>query len=114
MPGFPTPYRVRVYGYIGTVIDAHGNVTDEWDDIAHEVAVHGWAPPSSDREMVGGRTAITRGLDLYAPPETPIGPQDHVEVGGVRYEVVGYPEDYTHGPFAWQAGLRINLQTVEG
>ena len=78
-----------------------------------EVEVFGWAPPSPDAELRDIGTGVRRDLDLY----TPTGfarPGDHVVIDGNRWEVIGYPEDFTHGPFGFPAGYRINLQRVEG
>lgn len=114
MPAFPTPYTVQLHAYQASAMDAHGNVTDLWDEVGTEVAVYGWAPPSPDTETLGGREAITRGLDLYVPPEVTASPQDRFTVDGARYDVVGHPEDFTHGPFGWQPGKRISLTRIDG
>lgn len=114
MPTFPTPYTVQVHTYQASALDPHGNLVDLWDEDGTEVAVYGWAPPSPDTETLGGREAITRGLDLFVPPGVEVGPQDRITVDGVRYDVVGHTEDFTHGPFGWRPGNRINLTRADG
>ena len=110
----PTPYTVTRAVYTPGAADAHNNVTDAWAD-AIPVLVHGWAPGSGDKEPAEpGRTAVVRDLDLYAPAGTVSAPRDRWTVDGTPYESVGHEEDYTHSPFGWDAGVRVNLIRVEG
>jgi len=114
MSTLPTPYTVTRAAFTPGATDAHGNPVDAWGT-AQSVAVHGWAPPPADTDPNdSARSAVVRDLDLYAPAGTVGYPQDRWGVGGVTYEQVGYPEDYTKGPWQWAAGVRINLKRVEG
>lgn len=111
---YPTPYTVTRASFTPGTTDAHGNATDTWATAA-SVAVHGWAPASADKEpFESGRSPVVRDLDLYAPSGTVSAPRDRWTVDGTPYESVGHEEDYTHGPFGWAAGVRINLLRVEG
>lgn len=92
--------------------DGWGSPTRGWADPV-VVEVFGWAPPSPDTEIRDIGTGTRRDLDLYAPTGF-TRPRDRVTVDGVLYECVGWPEDYTHGPFGFEAGYRINLKRVEG
>lgn len=110
----PTPYTVLHEVYVAGVKDAHGNPVAQWAPPVL-LSVHGWAPPTGDREPVeGNRNAVIRDLDVYAPAGTVVAPKDRITINGDRFEVVGHPEDYSHGPWRWQAGVRINLLRVEG
>lgn len=110
----PTPYTVLLERFVDGVEDAHGNVSSGWADPV-PVAVHGWATPGSDQEpFEAGRNTVLRDLDVYAPGGTVVAPRDHIAVDGVLFEVVGYVEDYTKGPWQWNAGVRINLKRIEG
>lgn len=110
----PTPYTVTREVYTPGAADAHNNVTDAWA-AAIPVLVHGWAPASADKEpFESGRSPVVRDLDLYAPSGTVSAPRDRWTVDGTPYESVGHEDDYTHGPFGWAAGVRINLLRVEG
>lgn len=110
----PTPYVVKRAAFVAGATDAHGNPRESWAAPV-DVAVHGWAPPAADKEPSDpGRSAVIRDLDLYAPAGTTGGSRDRWMVDGVLYEAVGYPEDYTKGPWQWAAGVRINLKRVEG
>lgn len=75
--------------------------------------VYGWAPPGAETEIRELGTGVRRDLDLYAA-EPFTAPGDKVSINGVMFEAVGWPEDYTHGPFAFAPGCRINLNRVEG
>ncbi len=109
----PTPYTVLREAWAPST-DAHGNESDGWA-AAVSVAVHGWSPPSADAEpFEPGRSPVVRDLDLYAPAGTAGGPRDRWTVDGVVYDAVGYPEDFTRGPWQWAAGVRVSLKRPEG
>lgn len=109
----PTPYTVLREAWSPTA-DAHGNEADGWAAPV-SVAVHGWSPPSADVEpFEPGRDPVERDLDVYAPAGTVGGPRDRWTVGGVAYDAVGYPEDFSHGPWDWAAGVRVSLKRAEG
>lgn len=92
--------------------DSWGTPTRGWS-AAVQVEVFGWASPGADSEIRDTATGVRRDLDLYSPTGF-TRPRDRVTVDGVLYECVGWPEDYTHGPFGFEAGYRINLKRVEG
>lgn len=108
MAMFPTPWVALHHPYIAGATDAHGNETEAWEVAAVSVPVYGWATPGSDTEINVRRTLVERDLDLYSPTN-PFGPKDRVMLGGQMFEVVGYAEDYNHGPFGFTPGYRINL-----
>lgn len=110
----PTPYAVQRAPFQPGSTDAHGNPVDAWGPSA-SVAVHGWAPPSADGSpAASGRDPVIRDVDLYAPAGTVGKPRDRWTLDGATYDQVGYPEDYTRGPWQWAAGVRINLKRSEG
>lgn len=110
----PTPYTVTREPFQPGTTDAHNNPVDAWGAPV-TVEVHGWAPPSQDKEPGDdNRSAVERDLDVYAPAGTAGAPRDRWTVDGVQYRQVGHVEDYTKGPWQWAAGARINLVRVEG
>ena len=115
MSTIPAPHAVTRAAFTPGSADAHGNPIPAWGTPA-SVSVHAFVPPGADTEPDDpARSAVVRDLDLYAPAGTVGLPQDRWVVGGVTYEQVGYPEDFTHGPWATNfAGVRINLKRVEG
>lgn len=110
----PTPYTVARLPFFEGEPDPYGDTRETWGS-PQDVDIHGWAPPSPDSApFEQSRGAIVRDLDLYAPTGTESAPRDHWLIEGTLYEQVGHAEDFTHGPFGFNAGLRINLKRVEG
>jgi hypothetical protein len=104
---FPTPWTVQHEKYLGGTNDSHGNLVDVWaSPVDHKV--YGWsAPRSAERETAGVEAEVVL-LQVFSP-HFAVGPQDRMTVDGVSYEVVGYPEDYGHGPFGFDPGMIVNL-----
>lgn len=109
----PTPYTVQRLPWSAGPEDDRGNTTDTWGTPVN-VLVHGWSPPAEDLENTSRADTVIHDLDLYAPAGTTANPQDRFVVDGMTYDVVGYVQDYTHGPWEWAAGVRINLKHMEG
>lgn len=111
---FPTPWSVDVATHETGPDDAHGDPSHSWGSFVPQ-NVYGWAAPSGDTEpFEAGRNAVVRDLDLYVPPAFSCSPRDRVRVDSVEYEVVGHPQDFTHGPFGFIPGAVVNLKRVEG
>lgn len=109
---FPLPYTIAHRAYSGTGEDDHGN---EIPAYAAPVTVAAfWWSPSSSEPAVAGHDRVVVDKVAVVDSATEIGPRDLVEIEGIEYEVVGYAEDYDHGPW-WVPGCRpVNLQRVEG
>lgn len=106
---FPLPHTVsRVRRERTRDVDALGN--DVWVDVEklEDVAVAGWATPSSDEPKLAGHDRRTVTVELYAPVGV-FRPEDAVRLPGRddTLEVVGEPENYSHGPFGWDPGLEV-------
>lgn len=121
---YPTPWTVGWHtATSGT--DAHNNPTattftpalgdDDAPVDGAPVKVMGWAPASS---VEPGINQVVYDLDLYCPPGTVVNPDDVVDlpldrsVG--RFEVVGWPEDWTKGPFGFTPGMVVQLRRIQG
>lgn len=96
--------------------DAHGNPTVVYtpplDAAGRPVRVMGWAPTQASEPTA---TAVEADLDLLVPPGVVSGPRDVVDVPDAgRFEVVGYAEDWSKGPFGFPAGIVVKLRRVEG
>lgn len=111
---FPTPYTVGWHHADPDATDAHGNPTTAYtpplDEDGTEVAVIGWAPVAMTES---GTTRVEADLDLFVPPETQSGPNDVVDLPDGPYEVVGWVEDYTKGPFGFTPGMVVKLRRVQ-
>lgn len=106
---FPLPHevtRIRRRRTLGR--DALNN--DVWvdEEESEQVAVAGWSVPTSDEPKLAGHDRRTVSIELLAP------------VGAFKYndsvllperedplEVIGEPENYSHGPFGWDPGLEV-------
>ncbi len=112
--GTPTPFTVQREVRSDGPANTHNVISDVYA-APGDVPVCGWAPPGPDVEPASsGRAEVVRDLDLYAPAGTRSAPRDRWTVDGIAYFAVGWPEDFTHGPWQWSAGVRINLKRIEG
>lgn len=113
MPFIPANYTATLEAWDSSTVDALGVPIAGWaDPVSHPVC--GWATPKSAEPKLAGHDRVTVDVELYAPSDFPAGPRDRVTVGGHAFEVVGEPEDYTHGPW-WNPGVRVwNLRRVDG
>jgi hypothetical protein len=48
-----------------------------------------WAEPTETTEIVDGRLAVRTGWTVAGPPNIDLRPDDHVEFGGVEYDITG-------------------------
>lgn len=103
----PTPWTVQHLAYAGTVDDAHGNPTPGYGAPVDR-AVFGWGAPQSAEPKTAGVESVVVDLQLFAPVFS-VGAADRFVVDGKTFEVVGDPEDYTHGPFGYAPGMVVNL-----
>lgn len=115
---FPTPFTVGHHTYSSTTEDDYGRegitFTPARDADGVEKAVYGWANPTGTEPKLAGHDRVVVEMELYSPPAFNPGPHDLIDLPGGQFEVIGYPEDYTHGPFGFQPGYVINLRRVEG
>lgn len=118
---FPTPFTVGVHTRGADGTDAHGNsvsvYTPPLPEAGTAVSVYGWFVPSTTEPPLAGHDRVIVDVQLMVPPGFPAGPRDVVDLPegpAGQFEVVGYPEDYTHGPFGWAPGAVINLRKVDG
>lgn len=108
------PYTVTREAFTPGALDAHGNPVDAWA-AGVSVSAIAWAPAGADKApvVVDGHPVITD-MDLYLPPSTTNAHRDKWTLTGTEYQQVGRGEDYTHGPFEWEAGIRVNLKLATG
>lgn len=111
---FPTSWTVEV-----TTPATSGGYDDFGNPIPSEPTtrtepVYGWAPAGSTETRVTWQQQVQADLEVYAPPTFTVTPADTVTVAGLEYEVAGEVEDYSHGPFGFAPGVRVNLRRVSG
>lgn len=110
----PTPFFVETRAYDGGGVDAHGSEIVSWASPVRQ-PVFGWSVPSSSEPKLAGHNRVVVQIELLAPPAFRVGPYDKVIVPGHgELDVLGVPEDFTHGPFGFMPGLVVNLGKVDG
>lgn len=111
---YPTPYTVQTSAFNKSGTDSHGNPVESWATPITQ-PVYGWAVPNSIQPKYAGQERTLVDVELYVPPGFVVGPRDRIILtGDWKFEAIGYPEDYTHGPFGFNPGLVVNLIRVEG
>jgi len=115
---FPTRFTVGLHTYSAGAGDDYNPSTPVYTPakIAAGVSarVYGWAPVSSAEPKVVGHDRVVVEMELLVPPNFAVAPQDLIDLDDGQYEVIGWPEDYTKGPFGFTPGKVINLRKVEG
>ena len=121
---FPTPFTVGWHHATESGEDGYGDPNIVYtppleDDNGQPVTgapvrVHTWAPPGARGMPEPDPGRVIHDLDLFVPPGTACSPSDVVEVPGMgRFEVVGWPLDYTTSPFApGLGGLVVELKRI--
>lgn len=110
---FPLLFEVGVQAFTGSGVDAHNNEIETWSDTTQH-RVYGWSSPKSDEPKVAGHDRVIVDVELLAPEGFPARAHDRVILPDGVFDVIGYAEDYNHGPFGWKPGLVLNLRRSEG
>lgn len=104
---FPLPFTCQHEHYAAGVEDDHGNTVSGWADPV-PVPCAWWSPTAeSSTEPLHGPTGgdrVTADLVLAVDAELAVDPRDRFTVNGARFEVVGLPKDFNHGPFGMAPG----------
>ncbi len=109
---FPLPFSCQHEAYIATTQDEHGNAVPEWAAPV-AVACFWWAPTPLHARLVEPAQPPTGGdllrvdLSLVVDSAVAVNHRDMFAVDGRRFEVIGLPQDYDHGPFGFVPNRRI-------
>ncbi|MBF6333441.1 hypothetical protein [Nocardia transvalensis] len=109
----PTPYLALVSDYSERHNEA-GRLITEWTPRPEAEPVYGWGPPQTREPKTAGYDRLVVDVELFAPPTFSVKPRDRVRLAGQDYQVIGYAEDYTHGPFGFAPGVVVNLRRGDG
>lgn len=110
---FPTPHTVSVSSRDSTLFDDHGVPVESWTTpVEHNVcAVY---VTSSAEPFTAGHERVIVDARIIAPTDFPAGPHDRIHWNDQVFEVIGWAEDYTSGPW-WNPGVKLwNLRRLEG
>lgn len=83
------------------------------DEQGIRLKVFGWSVRSSIEPPGPGpspHNLVITEVDLFAPPDFPVAPNDLVDLPDGQYEVIGESEDFGHGPFGSGLGLLVKLR----
>lgn len=109
---FPLPFTCAHEVYQVGAVDAHGNTTSTWAAPV-VVACVWWSPSSTEPPSppTGGQLV---GVDavLIVDEALSVDHRDRFVIDGQRFEVIGLPADYNHGPWATPGRLMINCKKV--
>jgi hypothetical protein len=112
-PRHPHGLTVTVRRFTAGEIDAHGNETGAWSDLA---LLKGCAfdPGSSSEPRLPGQDRVVVEPTLYAAHDAPVIPQDRIIVEGVEYEVDGVARRWGNPFTGSMVGAVISLRRVDG
>ena len=113
---YPTPWVVGWHTYTPGVEDSHGNIGESTyepplDEDGEPRRVIYIAPGGSSEP---NEVRVEHDIDLGVPADFTAHPNDVVDLPEGRFEVVGYPADYTRGPFGFQPGKVVELRRIQG
>lgn len=104
---FALPFTCSHEHYSAGAEDDHGNMTPTWADAADRACF--WWPVSSTEQAAGpsgsDQARVDRVLVLDAAVE--VDHRDRFIVAGRRFEVIGLPADYNHGPFGYEPDRQV-------
>lgn len=103
----PLPFTCLHEPYAAGVEDDHGNIIPG-EGAPVDRACFWWLPTSDEPSVpdAGGvRTAVD--VSLVLDSSVAVDPRDMFTVDGRRFEVIGLPKDYDHGPYEFRPNRRI-------
>lgn len=108
---FPLPFKCLREAYTPGVEDDHGNITPGWlDPVAVECI---WYSPNTADASTEPATPPTGGervtvdLVLVVDSSVPVDHRDRFTIEGRRFDVVGLPKDFNHGPFGFSPDRHV-------
>ena len=98
---FPLPFTCQHEPYTAGAEDDHGNIEPQWGSpVARQCCW--WCPSSTEPATPPtGGDRVTADLVLVLDSAVSVDHRDRFTVDGKRFEVVGIPKDYNHGPFGF-------------
>lgn len=101
----PLPFTCQHETYTAGEVNAHGNRAPGWSGPV-AVSCVWWSPSSSEpHEPAGDR--VTVDVVLVVDSALVVDHRDRFVIDGRRFDVVGLPKDYEHGPFGYSPKRRV-------
>lgn len=110
---FPLPFTCQHQAYTPGVEDDHGNTIPGWLDPA-DVKCVWWCPSSTEpTQAPTGGDRVIADVVLVVDSAVTVDHRDKFTVAGRKFEVIGIPKDYNHGPFGFSPDrLVVELKWV--
>lgn len=109
---FPLKWTAGHRVYSETDQDAHGNLIPTWAAPVDVPAM--WWSPSSTEPILAGHNRVQVDVVLVVDSTRVVSPHDRMVLGADVYEVIGFPEDYDHGPYSVPGRKPVNLRRWDG
>lgn len=113
MPDVPLPFTVQHQAYRAGVKDANGNPKPDWAPPVAR-ACFWWDPDSAEplQGPTGGATVVVDRV-LVLDVAVVVDHRDRFFWGDQRYDAIGLPKDFNHGPFGYAPNrLVVQLRGV--
>ena len=105
---------VTVYPRVEGAVDAHNNPVLSYGPGVSRKACAFWEGANAGEILAAGHERIQVRGYLITPKDFSMGPHDRIEVAAHMFEVEGYPQDHTMGPW-WNPGMVVwELSRIEG
>lgn len=109
---FPLLVEVQLSKRLSAGRDSRGNETFTYAP-SQSVLVHGLSPAWSDVSSDDRPHGLVGDHQLFAPHGLSVAPGDRVSREGTTWDVISV-QDWTDGPFGWNAGKQVQMKTTTG
>lgn len=101
----PLPFTCHHERWQAGADDDHGNPTSSWQDPVEVPCV--WWSPASNEPASGSGDRVSAAVVLVVDSDVEVDHRDRFTVDGRRFEVIGLPKDYDHGPWGFTPKRRV-------
>lgn len=100
--------------------DSRGSLIKTWDQPVPQAVIAIGPKERFTEPFAPGYDRVIVRRQVFVPPEFKAGPEDkviipaHLNEPELEYMVLGYPEDYSYGPWGFEPGLVVRVMRTEG
>lgn len=109
---FPLPWTAGHRVYSEGADDAHGNPIRSWAAPVDVPTL--WWSPSSTEPLLAGHDRVSVDVVMAVDSALAVSPHDRFVLDSKEYEVIGFPEDYDHGPYVAPGRKPVYLNRLDG
>lgn len=104
---FPLPFTCQHEAYNSDATDEHGNAVPEWAAPV-DVQCFWWSGSSSEPLAAPtGSDQVSVDVSLTVDSALAVDHRDVFTVDGRKFEVIGFPKEWDHGPWGFQPKRQI-------